>query len=145
VHIGLGDAAACDSLIIRWPSGREEIHLDVRAGIHRFDEQPSAVGAADLPSPAAGEWRVTGPSPQPARGAQTLEVVAIRPVELEVSVYDVAGRRVRALHRGPIPAGTTSLVWDGTGGDGRHVPAGVYLLRITGGDRRVTARSIRID
>jgi flagellar hook assembly protein FlgD len=67
-------------------------------------------------------------------------------VVLAVHVYDVAGRLVRMLHRGPLPAGTISLVWDGHDRFGHRVAAGVYLFRVTEpGRHTVTARSVRVD
>jgi hypothetical protein len=145
LHLGLGEAAGADSLILEWPSGRVEVYVNVPAGIYRFDESISVVGAPETPPVAAG-WRVVGLRPQPARGPQTLLVASGRALELEVAVYDVAGRLVRSLHRGPIGAGTTALPWDGRDASGHRVAAGVYLLRITGDDgRSATARSVRLE
>jgi hypothetical protein len=144
LHLGLGEATAADSLVIQWPSGDQEVYLNVPAGIYRFDEGVSVVGAPEERRAAAG-WSATTPRPQPARGPQTIEVVSRRPVGLDVSVYDVAGRRLRALHRGVIPAGATRFGWDGRDGDGRPVAAGVYLLRVVEeGGPRVTLRSVRL-
>jgi len=110
VHLGLGAATVADSLILQWPSGSEEVYVDVPAGIWRFDEGVSVVGAVEPSPPRLAGWRVLGPRPQPARGPQTFEIVGGRSAHLDVSLFDVAGRRVRVLHRGPIAAGATPLV-----------------------------------
>jgi hypothetical protein len=47
----------------------------------------------------------------------------------EVYVLDVLGRRVRTLHRGPLPAGTHRMVLDGHG-----LAAGLYFVRLDAGD-----------
>ena len=49
-----------------------------------------------------------------------------------VAVHDLAGRRVRTLHRGPLPAGAQRFTWDGQRQDGGRAPAGVYLVTVRG-------------
>ena len=48
-------------------------------------------------------------------------------------MYDVAGRLVRTLRRGPAPAGDDSVMWDGTNTSGDDVAAGVYFVRASMG------------
>jgi hypothetical protein len=51
--------------------------------------------------------------------------------EVTLSVYDVAGRLVRTLVQGRMPAGTEqSAQWDGKDTRGARVPAGVYFARL---------------
>ncbi len=54
------------------------------------------------------------------------------------SVYDVRGRRIRAL--GP---GESGLTWDGRDGNGTPVSAGVYFIRIEDGDTVSTLRVLK--
>jgi len=145
VHLGIGTAAAADSLILRWPDGRMEIYLDVPSGFYRLQENMSPVGAPDPARPPTVGWRAAAPVPQPARGRQRVEIVTDRAVTLEASVYDVSGRRVRALDGGVFAPGGAPLAWDGRDDDGRPVAAGVYLVRIRDGSgREVTVPSVRI-
>ncbi|MEK9136454.1 MAG: FlgD immunoglobulin-like domain containing protein, partial [Bacteroidota bacterium] len=48
-------------------------------------------------------------------------------------IYDILGRRVRALLNAPLPAGEHQVVWDGRNDHGDHVASGIYLYRITAG------------
>ncbi len=59
-----------------------------------------------------------------------IELRGLRPGHLELSVYDLAGRRVRSLWSGPVGAGEAfrRLRWDGRDRGGREVARGVYLL-----------------
>ncbi|MBD3367005.1 MAG: DUF1565 domain-containing protein [Candidatus Eisenbacteria bacterium] len=50
--------------------------------------------------------------------------------DVDVSVYDVAGRRVATLHSGPLPAGEHSLRWSGRDRHGNAVATGVYFGRM---------------
>ena len=59
------------------------------------------------------------------------------PVPVAVGIYDLAGRRMRALHRGREPIGHYELRWDGRDDAGRLVAPGIYLFRaaVEVGDR----------
>ena len=48
---------------------------------------------------------------------------------VRVSIYDVAGRRVRDLADRVFPAGEITRQWDGTDDAGRRVGRGVYFVR----------------
>lgn len=48
-------------------------------------------------------------------------------------VFDVAGRRVRSLLSGAVPAGLQTVAWDGRDARGRAVAAGTYFLRLRAG------------
>jgi alkaline phosphatase len=63
-----------------------------------------------------------------------------------ISVWDVAGRRVRSLAaRSPLAAGPHSLAWDGRDESGTPVAPGVYLARVTAGALRAECRLVRIQ
>lgn len=86
----------------------------------------------DTPSedPAALS-RITGfsrsPAPNPSRGATRFGVASARSQHVELSVLDLAGRRVATLHRGTLEPGEHGFVWSAARG-GRRVRAGLYLL-----------------
>jgi flagellar hook assembly protein FlgD len=71
------------------------------------------------------------------------ELPAERPVE--ASVFDLAGRRVRALEPGRLfPAGTHRLTWDGRDEAGTPVAPGVYLVRVRAGSDVQVRRAVRL-
>lgn len=51
-------------------------------------------------------------------------------VRVSVSVYDIAGRLVRTLFAGHLPAGPHSVEWDGRDSKGHPSPSGVYMLKV---------------
>src|SRR5262245_29994029 len=86
--------------------------------------------------------------PNPARGASGIQLhvagaVSDRPLAAEASVYDLSGRLVRTVHRGPITRGLTTVSWDGRGEGGERMPAGVYVLRFSAGGGAAVARIVR--
>ena len=73
--------------------------------------------------------------PNPARGAATVALSLGRPAQARVAAYDVLGRRVTALHEGPLPAGTHRLRFDTSA-----LPTGVYLVVAEVAGTRVATR-----
>jgi len=51
--------------------------------------------------------------------------------DVEVAIYDVAGRLVKTLIDDQAPAGESSLAWDGTDNAGNRVGAGVFWVQMT--------------
>ncbi len=49
---------------------------------------------------------------------------------VSLKVYDAAGRLVRTLVDGTLPAGDHTAVWDGTGDAGGRMESGLYLYRL---------------
>lgn len=70
------------------------------------------------------------PSPNPFRDATRLAfAVPAGGGEGEVAVFDVSGRRVATLARGPFAEGALALTWDGRDAAGARVRAGMYFVR----------------
>jgi hypothetical protein len=74
--------------------------------------------------------------PNPSRGA-----VALRGMDPDVAIYDMAGRRVAESGHGIVPAAGTP-VWDGNVG-GRLAPPGIYLARSGNSQRLVRIVRLR--
>jgi flagellar hook assembly protein FlgD len=51
--------------------------------------------------------------------------------EAEIKIYTVAGRLIRTLRPGILPAGYNQVYWDGKDADGDGLANGVYLYKIT--------------
>ncbi len=63
------------------------------------------------------------------RGASTVHLGIAKAGRVQVSVYDVAGRKLRTLADRLFPAGEQTPVWDGADDTGRKVSRGVYFVR----------------
>jgi flagellar hook assembly protein FlgD len=66
------------------------------------------------------------------------------PGVLEADVYDLAGRRVRVLARGPAGGGVRVLEWDGRDEHGAEAAPGLYFARVRFGAEVRVARLVRI-
>jgi hypothetical protein len=74
--------------------------------------------------------------PNPFNPRTEVRLVLDQAASVSVAIHDARGRRVAALGPRRGDAGPMVLRWDGTGFDGRALPAGTYLLRITAGDQQ---------
>lgn len=63
---------------------------------------------------------------------------------VDLSIFDVRGRRVRTLVDGTLHAGSHSVVWDGADNAGRRVAAGVYFARLSVGSESATKKVLLV-
>jgi hypothetical protein len=68
--------------------------------------------------------------PNPFFGSTTLRFQLPIDGPVDVSIYDITGKRIRSLEAGTLQAGNHALEWNSTDDRGRRVPNGVYLCRI---------------
>lgn len=82
------------------------------------------------------------PNPfRPGDGGLSLRFALGVPGRAVLDVYDVAGRRLRRLAAGELPAGEHLLRWDGRDARGRPAATGVYFVRLEAG---AASRALRI-
>jgi hypothetical protein len=74
---------------------------------------PSSINFSIVPNPSAGEFRV---------------VIPTAPQSVSVEVFDLLGNHIANLNA------ATNLSWNGVDDHGTVVPAGVYIVRVTGRD-----------
>jgi len=120
--------------------------LDGPSVVEGLVDDVSTYDAARVPLsvPPPAELAFSGPWPNPASGAQQLALAVPRMGDVRVDVVDVAGRTVRALHRGVAEAGTLRLLWDGRDDRGREVGAGLYWARARGVGGEATGKLVRV-
>jgi hypothetical protein len=71
--------------------------------------------------------------PNPTFGPATIEWTLEATTDMDVRIYDLAGREVAAPARGAFGPGKYSTRWDGLRSDGEPAPAGWYVVRLRGG------------
>jgi hypothetical protein len=78
--------------------------------------------------------------PNPARGQAVFAIECDRPGSRRLEIVDLRGRVVRRLDDSVGTAGPRRVTWDGRDAAGKEVPAGVYLVTLEVGGRRVSSR-----
>jgi len=118
------DAANRFVLATGSPTAPIVFHNNARASVN----VSSTVTGVGAPAPPVAVLRA---SPNPFQTTTLVEAPGWRPL----TIHDVRGRLVRVLTcRGSCPqvAGPYRGVWDGTDGEGRRLPSGIYFLKYAG-------------
>ena len=61
-----------------------------------------------------------------------------------LTVYNLAGRKIKTLVSRDMQAGTHSVVWDGTDGGGARSASGVYFCRLRAGSHAVGQKLVML-
>ncbi|MBI4346893.1 MAG: hypothetical protein HY553_08570 [Elusimicrobia bacterium] len=115
---------------------------DARSGTLEGAPAPieTATSTLEIPEAAAEAPALLAARPNPFLGRTDAGFSLPREARVSLRLYDVAGRLVKTLVDGTMPAGVHRVSWDGTDSRGRHVPAAIYFARFEAG---VTLRSER--
>lgn len=70
------------------------------------------------------------PYPNPFNPSTHVQLFFRASTTARVSIHDTRGRFVRLLLDGPLPAGLSTLVWDGRDGEGAPVASGAYFVQV---------------
>jgi flagellar hook assembly protein FlgD len=84
---------------------------------------------------------LSAPMPNPSRGSTRFELTLAARAQVEVNVFDAAGRRIRTVARGKLDAGRFPIVWDARDERGTTIRSGVFFVRASDG---VTTRTQRV-
>jgi hypothetical protein len=82
--------------------------------------------------------------PNPFERSTSISFTLGREEAVVLEIFDVAGRRVRTLAGGTLPAGGHAVTWDGVDDQGRALPAGSYFYRLTAGEIVETRRMVSL-
>ena len=64
---------------------------------------------------------------------------------VRLAILDAAGRRVRVLRDGVLPAGSYAVTWDGRDDSGASLPSGLYFQVAQSGGLSVMRRTVRVQ
>lgn len=106
------------------------------SGNYEVEECPIGNRPAEARSPirptdeATLVWALESARPNPTSGTASINYSTKVGGPVRIGIYNVAGRLVRTLVNEIQPAGTHTVVWDGTSTDGSRVRGGVYFYRM---------------
>lgn len=95
------------------------------------------------PRPSGATWAVLRQNvPNPFNPTTLISFELKKAGPTTLTIYDVTGRKVRALVSDDLTAGEHSIVWDGTDGSGGPVSSGLYFYELAQGGLRMTKRMV---
>ncbi len=108
---------------------------------HHFGEPYSPTTAVSGDAPVA--LPVLGPCyPNPFNPQTVIPFSLPRAADVDLTVFDVRGRRVRVIADGGFAAGSHQMRWDGADAAGRACAAGTYFARLRVDGQTVTTRGL---
>ncbi|MEN8005727.1 MAG: endonuclease [Candidatus Krumholzibacteriota bacterium] len=128
---------------------RNEAVYDIQGNRNPFIDRPEFVGKVFQPelSPVPGTGVLAGVVlhqnvPNPFNPSTTIKYELESAGQVDLQVFDLAGRLVRTLYSGSEAAGQHEKVWMGRDQAGRTVATGVYFYRLHAGDEVETRRML---
>jgi hypothetical protein len=116
----------------------------VEAAIDDFEILATLVDPLDATETPPLAFGLSAVSPNPSAGRFALRLDRPHAMTVEASVRDLQGRTVRrVLPKAVLPAGSSTLEWDGRDEQGLATPAGVYWIEVRGDARRLTRKLVR--
>ena len=108
------------------------------------DYVPVDAGTAEVGGSPPAEITLQPPAPDPmgAQGA-LIRYALPRGLRTSLAIYDAAGRRVRSLVDGPVPAGEHRVRWNARDDAGLRLAPGVYFVRLQA-DRVTRTRPVAV-
>jgi flagellar hook assembly protein FlgD len=71
------------------------------------------------------------PTPNPASRGSEISFSIPQESQVQLRIFDVAGRQVRTLINGAMAAGPHTAKWDGADDAGLRVSPGIYMVQLT--------------
>jgi penicillin amidase len=121
-------------------------HVDDQWPLHvawKFKDMLFGYDPTDVEPPvSAARLRFLQNEPNPFTSRTRIPFVLSKAQHVTLSVFDPAGRRIRTLLDQRVPAGGSSVWWDGTNEMGRSVPSGPYFYRLELGSVTTTRKAL---
>jgi flagellar hook assembly protein FlgD len=90
------------------------------------------------------ETKLTGNYPNPFNPTTQINFSLAEAGDVELSIYNVRGQKVRTLVKEELPAMDHSILWNGTDDNDQSVSSGVYFYKLKTGDYRSTKKMLLI-
>lgn len=132
-HFGLGAHQQVDSLIITWPGGKEQSITDIPADQLISIIEDSSLYATSLFKPQERLFIKSYPNPFSER--IRIEYLLPKTADVDISIYNIQGQRVRNLVHTRQISGTQYVDWDGRDHQGNKIIPGMYVALVRIGNK----------
>jgi flagellar hook assembly protein FlgD len=82
--------------------------------------------------------------PNPFTDETTIEYSIVEEGDVTLEVFDALGQPVFTLAAGPRTPATYTVAWNGRSTNGREVPSGIYVIRLTTPQGTSTVRALKV-
>ena len=106
---------------------------------------PTSIASDEVQDSTPSMPRLLRNYPNPFNPSTTIRYSISRPGFVELKIFNLLGHPVRTLVRSDHLDGEYEAAWDGRGGAGHDVAAGVYFYRLRANDRVLTEKMVKVD
>jgi hypothetical protein len=129
-----------DMMVLRFEGGSEGSAVDtvMMTGSSPQDAGVQEIGASSDLEPPTGarpsRYYLAANYPNPFKLGTVIGFGLPGSERVELTIYDVSGRRVTTLAKGHYEAGNYTISWDGRSAGGHQVSSGIYFYRLKAGE-----------
>ncbi len=80
--------------------------------------------------------------PNPFNPTTNISFSLNRSSQVDLSVYNILGKKVATIIEGEVNAGTTSILWEANDDDGQPLSSGIYFYHLTAGETQVSGKMV---
>jgi hypothetical protein len=135
-YLGQNDVRIRFHLTTDGSTAREGIYIDDLV----ISWTPTAITDEPITTPRI--FSLNQNYPNPFNPSTRIEFSLVSREHVELSIYDLLGRKIRTLFDAELEPGSHAAIWDGAIANGQDAASGVYLYKLSAGDssdiRRMT-------
>ena len=102
----------------------------------------SDVVSVDLDADLPGEFKLLGNFPNPFNPVTKLRFDIDYRSNVIVTIYNILGNEITTLQNGEMNPGRYSMTWNATNDQGKRMPTGMYLYKVTSDSRVLTGKML---
>ena len=102
----------------------------------------SDVVSVDLDADLPGEFKLLGNFPNPFNPVTKLRFDIDYRSNVIVTIYNILGNEITTLQNGEMNPGRYSMTWNATNDQGKNMPTGMYLYKVTSDSRVLTGKML---
>ncbi|MBN1350706.1 PKD domain-containing protein [candidate division KSB1 bacterium] len=96
--------------------------------------EPTAIDAQNPCNASIDEFRLMQNYPNPFNPSTEIQYTLPKTSHVHIAVYNLMGHELKVLVKVSMPAGNHTIQWDGKDSNGKAMPTGIYIYKITAGD-----------
>ena len=120
----------------------KEFSLSSMVHVERIEFDLSQMSTDNDQSQSPGRFSISQNYPNPFNPTTEIKYELPNETLVNITIYDVMGRKINALVNKEQSAGSYSLQWDATNSVGEAVPAGMYIYTIQAGKYTSTKKMV---
>lgn len=95
----------------------------------------------NFPIKQPADFEIFPSYPNPFNASTTISFYIEKKQDINISIYDILGRKVASLLNSNVLPGLHKVVWNGKGDNGKELASGMYLCRLQG---KTSTRQVKV-